>query len=193
MERERQQARTKHLIDQALCKHCQSQRAFLDVLTPDTRISKNTNSCCIAMSSIWFYDPGKTLTSESPMLLSETNVFPRWQCFRPIYIQWGTWDQEQILHCSKTHSLPNNVEKAAPVCLFPFPKDNFQSLTCQSLTEQSATVLSLILQKATSSKSFSQKHLTNSSSDFQSVSSQKQMIKAIINRPTLSVMDIGDW
>lgn len=138
----------------------------------------------------------KLLTSESPMLLSETNIFPRWQCFRPMYVQQGTLDQEQISHCSKTHSLPNNVEKAAPVSLFPYlwlPKDNFQSLTCQSLTEQSATVLSLILQKATSPKSFSQKHLTNSSSDFQCVSSQKQMFKAIINRPTLSVTDIGDW
>lgn len=162
VQRKRQQARTKHLIDQARCKHCQSQCAFLYALTPDTRISKSRNSCCIAMRYIWFYDPGKSLTSESPMLLSETNIFPR--CFSSINVQWGTLDQEQILHCSKTHSLPNNVKKAAPGCLFLYlwlPTDNFQSLTCQSSIEQSATVLSLVLQ-VISTKFFSQKHLTNS-------------------------------
>lgn len=141
VQRNRQQARTKHLTDQALCKHCQSQCAFLYVLTPDTRTSKNRNSCYIAVNSIWFYDPGKILTPESPMLLSETNLFPRWQCFRFMYVKWGTSDQEQILHCSQTHSPPNNTKKAAPGYLFPYlwlVMDNFQSLTCQSLTEGSA-------------------------------------------------------
>lgn len=101
------------------------------------------------------------------MLLYETNIFPIWQCFTFIHVQWGgTSDQEQILHCSKTHSPPNNVKKAAAGCLFPYlwlTMDNFQSLTCQFLTEQSATVLSLDLQVVISSKSFFQKHLYHSS------------------------------
>lgn len=157
VQRKRQQARTKHLIDQALCKQCQPQCAFLYVLTPDTTTLKNRNSCYIAVSSTWFYDPGKTLTSKSPMLLSETNTFPRWQCLSFIHVKWGTLDQEQILHWSKTLSLPNNVKKAAPGCLYPYlwlATDHFPSLTCQFLIEQSATVLSLVLQKVSSSRSF---------------------------------------
>lgn len=145
-------------------------------------------------ASIWFHDSGKTLTSDSPMLLSKTKVLPRWQCFRHICGQWGSLYQEQILYCSQTHSLPNKAEEAAPNCLLPYlwvPMDNFHPSTSQSLTEQSATALSLVVQKATSSKSkalcFSQGDLTNSSSDFQSVSSQNQLFKEIIAKPAIIV------
>lgn len=145
-------------------------------------------------ASIWFHDPGKTLTSDSHMLRSETNVLPRWQCLRHVRVQWWSLYQKQILYCSKTHSLPDKADKAAPDCLLPYlwlPMDNFQSSTFQSLTEQSATVLSLVLQKATSSKSkalcFPQGDLTNSSSDFQSVSSQNQIFKGIIAKPVIIV------
>ena len=67
-------------------------------------------------------------------------------------VQWVSLYQEQILYCSKTHSLPNKAEKAARNCLLPclwLPVHNFQSSTSQSLTEQLATVLSLVLQNAT--------------------------------------------
>lgn len=67
-------------------------------------------------ASIWFHDAGKTLTSDSTMLLSETKVLPRWQCFRQTGIQWECLYQEQILFCSKTHSQPNKAEKAVCNC-----------------------------------------------------------------------------